>query len=221
MPRTEREVEAIRIQRQELSDRLVSVRGRRTELAKQYENASGANRAGLEAQLRVIDDRIVQLEKDIAETGRQLTTSQVGSIGVPPPLADRPFRPNSGQITGISIVFTLFVLAPMAFSAARLMWRRASRPTLPPGWSDATSRFERLEQAVDAVAIEMERVSEGQRFMTRLMTDRAGAAASGPPAEAAPALNGQGQPLPALGAGSPEQILVQQSEQEALRVRRG
>jgi hypothetical protein len=35
------------------------------------------------------------------------------------------------------------------------------------------SRFERLEQAVESIAIEMERVSEGQRFVTKLLIDRA------------------------------------------------
>jgi len=33
----------------------------------------------------------------------------------------------------------------------------------------------RLEQAVDAMAIEVERITEGQRFMTRLLTERAAA----------------------------------------------
>lgn len=35
------------------------------------------------------------------------------------------------------------------------------------------ARFERLEQAVESIAIEMERVSEGQRFVTKLLIDRA------------------------------------------------
>jgi hypothetical protein len=34
-------------------------------------------------------------------------------------------------------------------------------------------RLERIEQAVEAIAIEMERVSEGQRFTTKLLADRA------------------------------------------------
>jgi hypothetical protein len=34
-------------------------------------------------------------------------------------------------------------------------------------------RLERLEQAVESIAIEMERVSEGQRFVTKLLIDRA------------------------------------------------
>lgn len=33
-------------------------------------------------------------------------------------------------------------------------------------------RLGRLEQAVESIAIEIERVSEGQRYVTKLMTDR-------------------------------------------------
>ena len=45
-------------------------------------------------------------------------------------------------------------------------------------------RLERIEQAVDAIAIEMERVSEGQRFTTKLIADRVppASASAAPPA---------------------------------------
>jgi hypothetical protein len=33
----------------------------------------------------------------------------------------------------------------------------------------------RIEQAVDAIAVEVERISEGQRFTTRLLSERAAA----------------------------------------------
>ena len=33
-------------------------------------------------------------------------------------------------------------------------------------------RFARLDQAVDAMAVEIERIGEGQRFVTRLMSER-------------------------------------------------
>jgi hypothetical protein len=34
-------------------------------------------------------------------------------------------------------------------------------------------RMTRLEQAVESIALEVERISEGQRFTTKLLTDRA------------------------------------------------
>lgn len=36
-------------------------------------------------------------------------------------------------------------------------------------------RMARLEQAVEAIALEVERISEGQRFTTKLLSDRAAA----------------------------------------------
>lgn len=36
----------------------------------------------------------------------------------------------------------------------------------------STERLERLEQAVESIAIEVERVGEGQRYLTRVLEDR-------------------------------------------------
>jgi hypothetical protein len=224
-PRNPAEYEALVRARSQLSEQVISARERRTELAKQYENASGANRTGLAAQLEVLDNRIVQIESDIAQSGRALAAappSAYTAITAPPrgPFGRGPFSGiDRGPATALSFAAILFVFAPMALAASRLMWRRATRPAVAPGPTDMSARFDRLEQAVDAIAIEIERVSEAQRFMTRIMTERAGGAA-GAPAESAAALNGQGQPPLALGAGSPEQVFVPKNEQEALRVRR-
>ena len=37
---------------------------------------------------------------------------------------------------------------------------------------DVEARLDRIEQAVEAIAIEMERVGEGQRFVTKLLAER-------------------------------------------------
>ena len=39
-----------------------------------------------------------------------------------------------------------------------------------------SARLARIEQAVDTIAIEVERISEGQRFTSKLLADREGAA---------------------------------------------
>ena len=46
---------------------------------------------------------------------------------------------------------------------------RQSVQSLPS--ADTNARLERIEQAIDAMSVEVERISEGQRFVTRLMTD--------------------------------------------------
>ena len=68
-----------------------------------------------------------------------------------------------------AMVATIAVGAPLARAFARRM-ERDSKVNVPP---EVTSRLERIEQAVDAIAIEVERISEGQRFTTKLLTERA------------------------------------------------
>lgn len=218
VPRNPAEAAILQAQRDAISSQIMNVRERRSSIARSYERASGANRAGLEQQLRVLDNRILQLEQELDASGRVLYQSNfvTTSTGVVP----RPFgNISSGQFTGISIVFILFVLGPLAASLGRMMWRRSATPPMPPGWYDASQRLERLEQAVDTIAVEVERVSEGQRFMTKIMTQNAAPTASANGASAAQ-MNGA-QPLPALGPGAPPDPIVLQNQRDEVRVRRG
>jgi hypothetical protein len=87
----------------------------------------------------------------------------------------------SGVLVPISffgMVTIVTVGMPLARAYARRMESGAGRPAVPP---DVTARLERMEQAIDSIAIEIERISEGQRFTTKLLAERV------PPASAAPA----------------------------------
>ena len=44
-------------------------------------------------------------------------------------------------------------------------------------------RLERIEQAVDTIALEMERIGEGQRFVTKLLAERPGTLSEGTSAQ--------------------------------------
>ena len=50
------------------------------------------------------------------------------------------------------------------------------RTSLPD--PEVAARLERIERAVESIAIEVERVSEGQRFTTKLLSERAVPSAS-------------------------------------------
>lgn len=41
------------------------------------------------------------------------------------------------------------------------------------GLASSEQRLERVEQAVESIAIEIERISEGQRYVTKLLDERA------------------------------------------------
>lgn len=164
---TRQQIEGIRDQRSELSNQLISAANRRDELAKELANATGANREGIEARIRLLDARILQIESEIASTGRLLATSLAQT-----PEPSTPFRTNRMDMTAISIVFTMFVLGPIAVAIARSIWKRASGPKQNLQLDKENhDRLQRLESAVDAIAIEMERVSEGQRFVTKLLAE--------------------------------------------------
>lgn len=53
---------------------------------------------------------------------------------------------------------------------ARLLLMRAQRKPEPSKLED--DRMRRLEEAIDAIAIEVERISEAQRFQTKLLAQR-------------------------------------------------
>jgi hypothetical protein len=54
----------------------------------------------------------------------------------------------------------------------RYWTRRLERRDAPTLTTDVNARLARIEAAVDSIAIEVERISENQRFLTKLQTDR-------------------------------------------------
>ena len=91
-----------------------------------------------------------------------------------------PFDPNVAMLRAENIALAFFfsmafiiVGFPIARAFARRMDRSRVGPTGPTELSrDATDRLNRIEQAVESVAIEVERISEGQRFTTKLLSER-------------------------------------------------
>jgi hypothetical protein len=172
IPMTAQAISDLRAQREELSNQLTSAANRRRRLASDLKSTpEGPAKSGLEQRIMVLDQRMVQLESDIAATGKQLSEAPLGitsELGIPFRGGDIPT--NVAAVTGI---FTMFVLFPMAIAMARRIWKRGS---YPPAHQAQVSpqidqRLERLEQGVDAIAIEIERITEGQRFVTRLLSE--------------------------------------------------
>ena len=58
-----------------------------------------------------------------------------------------------------------------AIARAAVAHRKAEQEL--PSSSVTEARLARIEQAVDAIALEVERISEGQRFTTRLLSEQA------------------------------------------------
>jgi len=173
IPQTVADVRALRAERSELSSQLENVGARRARLSQSLKGKEGIDRAGVEARIGVLDKRMLQLESQLDQTGQQLAMAPGALVAAADARKFTNMDPDA--VAALSGIFMIFVLAPIAFAAARMMWKRTNRPVAAPLPDDASRRLERLEQGMDAIAIEIERVSEGQRFVTRLLSDAHGA----------------------------------------------
>jgi hypothetical protein len=75
------------------------------------------------------------------------------------------------------MVTTLAVGVPLVRALAKRWGNEGQQPRLP---AEVLARLERMEQAIDSVAVEVERISEGQRFTTKLLAERVREPAAAP-----------------------------------------
>lgn len=126
----------------------------------------------------------------------EIEAARQGTPATPPAPADRTFtiRGRDGAVTtigmppaseiippqAVDIAFGFFwMLAiiiiglPIARAFGRRMDRKGGTAQIP---SEVSAQLSQLNQAVDAIALEVERISEGQRFTTRLLSEQRDAA---------------------------------------------
>jgi hypothetical protein len=70
-------------------------------------------------------------------------------------------------VVGVTISISMIAMAVAKMVAAR---RRKELPE--SSIARLEERFDRMEQAIDAMATEVERVAEGQRFTSKLLAER-------------------------------------------------
>ncbi len=134
-----------------------------------------------DARENAITHQIEQAQERLSSLQRQMDQAlgvpAEAQTLVPPPM---PFGGDvipreAVEITQMFFV-TLAVIAigiPLARAFGRWLDRRGTvQPASKSG--DFDPRFDRIEQAIEAIAIEVERVSEGQRFTNKLMSEARG-----------------------------------------------
>jgi hypothetical protein len=155
-----------------LSNQLERLTNRRDNLADDIGQRTGADREGVEARLRQIDGQIQQAETDLNNVTKELAAAAPASVADHVRTIYRGYGDEDlvgAGFSGAGIMLALFI--PLIYR----MFRR--RRYVPPGTvTQAQSpagaeRIDRMENAIDSIAVEIERVSENQRFMTRLLTE--------------------------------------------------
>src|SRR6185437_13497404 len=92
-------------------------------------------------------------------------------IEVPRGLGRDVMPPEAVDIT-IAFFITVAIIIiglPLARAFARRMDRRGGPAQIP---NEISTQLNHLNQAVDAIALEVERISEGQRYTTRLLSEQ-------------------------------------------------
>jgi hypothetical protein len=189
--------EGFRAQRRELSNQLEELEGTRREISRQLQQlpAGSPEGNGLEARITDIDARIKAVDQMLAGNAAQLAQA----AAIPGAVVETPRFVRTGPPEEAYVVGTIFMfvfLLPLSIAFARRIWRR-SAAVVTSFPKEITERLSRMEQAVDATAEEVERIGEGQRFLTRLFTEGEGSRAIGA---------GAAQPLERKQIKSPERL---------------
>ncbi len=79
----------------------------------------------------------------------------------------------------MGVMITFIITFGVTISVVTMTFFNRNKGVAPRELANMDARLARIEQAVDAMSIEVERISEGQRFATRLLSERA---AEGAPA---------------------------------------
>ncbi len=78
------------------------------------------------------------------------------------------------DVIAISGFFITVILLGLGIPLMRIWARQKERASaVPPMDHERERRLERIEHAIEAMAVEVERISEGQRFVTKLLSERA------------------------------------------------
>ena len=172
---------AINEARQEIQSELTDAVQERQQIQAQLDAArSGSARRDLQRELNAADLKIEKLQEALASLESKTTAKvpRIGSFGKtfpgttpPPSFPTTPLRVDPTEIVAVTLGI-LFVAFPLTLALSRFLWKRATgAPVSPALTQEQTRRFDRLEQSVDAIAIEVERISENQRYLTKLLAE--------------------------------------------------
>ena len=162
---------AFNAQRQELANQLENLEEKRREMSRQLADpgTEKAVKSGLEMRVGDLDKRIADVDKQLAAA--DLAVAKAASVpGAVVPNSPRERNGPPEAVFVLGGIFIVVVLLPISIAYARRIWRRgAAAVTAFP--QELADRLSRLDQAMDSIAIEVERIGEGQRFVTRVMSE--------------------------------------------------
>lgn len=170
---------ALNEQRSELSNQLHNLEERRGNLAEQLSNpdTDKSLRTGLELRVGELDKRIADVDKQLATADAAVASA----AAMPGAIIQQPPYMRTGPPEAVVVLSGMFIVAvffPIAIALARRIWKR-STGAVSAFPQELADRLNRLDQSMDSIAIEVERIGEGQRFITRVLSENGRALGAG------------------------------------------
>ncbi len=161
---------------------------------KSYEKAQSAMSSS-ERELNILvhqnrAQRVVELRGDLDALRQRMADVRAGVAAEGGPVPARvpgPLIGTDGPATASTVEAPHFfgleprqfrepalflLLLPLILAFSRWIWRRTPARTRRENALEGSAQINRLEQSVEAIAIEVERISESQRFSAKLMAER-------------------------------------------------
>jgi hypothetical protein len=180
-----------------LTNQLEELESTRRDISGQLEELpAGPDRTALETRMKDVDSRISAVDQMLAANAAQLSQAAAapGAVIEQPPVRIVREGPPVEAVVGMAFLFAVFL--PLSIAFTRRIWRRsAAAVTSFP--REIAERLQRMEQAIEATALEVERIGEGQRYLTRLFTEGESARAIG---------SGSAQPIQLKPAKAPDRL---------------
>jgi hypothetical protein len=166
------ELQALQQHRSEVQLRLSDIQVQLDQLREQKEMAAPRERLRLNQPIADLKHQHTVAALDYDATQARIAALQAPQAPVATTIQRVRLPHVTRQEAELAGVGAFLLMVPLVLALARRIWVRggaAARPTIE---LESSPRFQRMEQAIEAISIEVERIGEGQRFTTRLLSER-------------------------------------------------
>jgi hypothetical protein len=158
-----------------LQGQISNLQQQRTQIASRLRDrgdpaAVGPDLDGLNARIALLDKQLIDLYTQKAVADANVVRANAVPCAVPPPVPRAPRTGPPEEAFVLGGFFIVLVLFPLTIAYSRRIWRRSAKVIMGIP-AELSERLNRLEESIDSVAIEVERVGEGQRFVTNLFME--------------------------------------------------
>ena len=198
-PTTSAELRGLILKRSELESQMRSLTNRRQELYSQRQRMGRLEGQGHDNRIALIDEQTTQIEREVLQLNAAIAqgTATVGATegeqyaGAAIPSSNQLSRDvrNAAEDAVMGTMFGsaagLLAMFLVWKGFRRWIWKKKPAPAMTAAAvPDQSPRLEQLQQSVDVIALEVERISEAQRFLAKVLNERALGAGEAQPVSA-------------------------------------